>query len=88
MLNRLMSIFSSDLGIDLGTANTLVYVKGQGILVNEPSVVAINTKTDRVVAIGDDAKKMLKLTLRDFVIHEEDALAHLLQYQARNDSHV
>jgi rod shape-determining protein MreB and related proteins len=62
LLSQLIDFFSSDIGIDLGTANTLVYVKGQGILVNEPSVVAMNTKTDRVVAVGDDAKKMLGRT--------------------------
>jgi rod shape-determining protein MreB len=56
------SLFSSDIGIDLGTANTLVYVRGKGIVMNEPSVVAINDKTDQVVAIGKDAKAMLGKT--------------------------
>ncbi len=57
-----MALFDSifkDIGIDLGTANSLIYVKGKGILVNEPSVAAINTKTNQVVAVGDEAKKML-----------------------------
>jgi actin-like ATPase involved in cell morphogenesis len=45
MLNNLFGVFSKDVGIDLGTANTLVYVKGRGIVINEPSVVAINQKT-------------------------------------------
>ncbi|HVM76878.1 MAG TPA: rod shape-determining protein [Candidatus Paceibacterota bacterium] len=57
-----MAIFDSifkDIGIDLGTANSLIYVKGKGILVNEPSVAAINTKTNHVLAVGDEAKKML-----------------------------
>ena len=51
-----------DVGIDLGTANSLIYVKGQGILVNEPSVAAMNTKTNRILAVGDEAKKMLGRT--------------------------
>lgn len=54
--------FSKDIGIDLGTANTLVYVKGRGIVVNEPSVVAVNQKTGRIVAIGMEAKKMVGRT--------------------------
>src|SRR3989338_8763496 len=53
------SLFSSDIGIDLGTSNTLVYVRGRGIVLSEPSVVAINEKTSQVVAIGKDAKAML-----------------------------
>ena len=56
------SLFSSDIGIDLGTANTLVYVRGRGIVMQEPSVVAVNDKTDQVVAIGKDAKAMLGKT--------------------------
>lgn len=51
--------FSNDIGIDLGTANTLVYVRGKGIVVNEPSVVAVNQKTGQVVAVGQTAKDML-----------------------------
>ena len=54
--------FSNDLGIDLGTANTLVYLSGKGIVLNEPSVVAVNQKTGRVVAVGADAKAMLGRT--------------------------
>jgi len=53
---------SNDIGIDLGTANTLVYVRGKGIIINEPSVVAVNQKTGRVVAVGTDAKNMLGRT--------------------------
>lgn len=56
------SFFSSDIGIDLGTANTLVYVRGRGIVINEPSVVAVNDKTGKVVAVGKDAKAMLGKT--------------------------
>ena len=53
---------SNDIGIDLGTANTLVYLRGKGIVLNEPSVVALNQKTGRVVAVGSDAKNMLGRT--------------------------
>lgn len=54
--------FSNDIGIDLGTANTLCYIRGQGIVINEPTVVAVNQKTGRVVAIGKEAKQMLGRT--------------------------
>ena len=56
------SLFGSDIGIDLGTSNTLVYVRGRGIVIQEPSVVAVNDKTDRIVAFGKDAKLMLGKT--------------------------
>jgi len=62
MLNNLFGFFSKDIGIDLGTANTLVYVKGRGIVINEPSVVAINQKTGQILAIGQEAKKMVGRT--------------------------
>ncbi len=62
MLNKLFGVFSKDIGIDLGTANTLVYVKGRGIVINEPSVVAINHKTGQILAIGEEAKKMVGRT--------------------------
>jgi rod shape-determining protein MreB len=62
LLDRLYTAFSHDIGIDLGTANTLVYVKGKGIVINEPSVVAVNQKTGRVVAVGSQAKDMLGRT--------------------------
>lgn len=55
-------LFSNDIGIDLGTANTLVYVRGKGIIINEPSVVAVNQKTGRIVAVGAEAKNMLGRT--------------------------
>lgn len=85
------SFFSSDIGIDLGTANTLVYVRGRGIVINEPSVVAVNDKTGQVVAVGKDAKAMLGKTpphiravrplshgvISDFEITEE-LLAYLI----------
>lgn len=55
-------LFSNDIAIDLGTANTLVYVRGRGVVINEPSVVAVNDKTHQVVAVGKDAKTMLGKT--------------------------
>ncbi len=84
-------MFSHDIGVDLGTANTLVYVRGRGIVINEPSVVAINQKTGRVVAVGGEAKAMLGRTpahitavrplvegvISDFEVTEE-MLAYLL----------
>jgi len=62
MFEKFYSIFSNDIGIDLGTANTLVYLRGQGIIINEPSVVALNQKTGRVVAVGTEAREMLGRT--------------------------
>ncbi len=62
MLNKFFGFFSKDIGIDLGTANTLVYVRGRGIVINEPSVVAINQKTGQILAIGQEAKKMVGRT--------------------------
>lgn len=59
---QLFGLFSNDIGIDLGTANTLVYVKGRGIVINEPSIVAVNQKTGQVVAVGQEAKNMLGRT--------------------------
>ena len=59
---QLKRLLSNDIGIDLGTANTLVYLHGKGIIINEPSVVAVNQKTGRVVAVGRDAKQMLGRT--------------------------
>ncbi len=62
MINRLLGRFSRDIGIDLGTKNTLIYVKDRGILINEPSVVALNTKTDQILAVGKEAEKMMGKT--------------------------
>jgi len=62
MFKQLLDRFRTDLGIDLGTANTLVYVKGKGIIINEPSVVAINTRTEQILAVGNEAKEMLGKT--------------------------
>ena len=62
MFDRIFKLFSKDIGIDLGTANTLVYVQGSGVVINEPSVVAINQKTGQVVAVGNEAKRMVGRT--------------------------
>lgn len=84
-----MNRFSNDVGIDLGTANTLVYVKGRGIVVNEPSIVALNQKTGQVVAVGQQAKEMLGRTpshivavkpLVDGVISDFEVTEEMLSY--------
>lgn len=62
MLNKFFEKISQDIGIDLGTANTLVYVMGKGIVINEPSVVAVNQKTGEILAIGKEAQKMVGRT--------------------------
>lgn len=62
MWNNLMGLFSNDIGIDLGTANTLVYVKDRGIVLREPSVVAVQAGTKRILAVGEEAKRMLGRT--------------------------
>lgn len=88
-LNRFFSFFSHDIGIDLGTANTLVFVKEKGIVIREPSVIARHKKTKRVLAIGSDAKKMLGKTpasiitirpLRGGVIADFDATEAMIAY--------
>lgn len=87
--DRFFSRFSLDTGIDLGTANTLVYVRGKGIVINEPSVVAINTTTQQVLAIGKDAQRMVGKTpahiqairpLRDGVISDFEVTEQMLRY--------
>lgn len=62
MLNRILSYISEDIAIDLGTATSLVYVRGRGIVIQEPSVVAVNQKTGQILAIGEEAKKMVGRT--------------------------
>ncbi len=89
MLNKLFGYLSHDIGIDLGTANTLVYVKGKGIVINEPSVVALNKKTGRILAIGKEAKKMVGKTpahivamrpLVDGVVSDFEVTEQMLRY--------
>lgn len=88
-LNRLFALVSTDLAIDLGTANTLVYVKGKGIVLNEPTIVAINKKTGQLVAVGNDAKVMQGRTpahievvrpLVDGVISDFEVAEEMLSY--------
>jgi len=89
MLSKLFGYFSKDIGIDLGTANTLVYVRGRGVVINEPSVVAINQKTGQVLAIGEEARKMVGRTpahivatrpLQDGVISDFEVTEQMLKY--------
>ena len=89
MINRLFGLFSHDIGIDLGTANTLVYVRGKGIVINEPSVVALNIKTKQILAIGEEAQKMVGKTpahivairpLVDGVISDFEVTEQLLKH--------
>lgn len=89
MLNKIFGYFSHDIGVDLGTANTLVYVKGKGIVINEPSVVAMNTKTRQVLAVGDEAKAMVGRTplnikatrpLVDGVVSDFEVTEYMLKY--------
>lgn len=99
-LRSLFSFFSSDLAIDLGTANTLVFVRGRGIVVDEPSIVAINKLTNRVEAVGHEAKEMVGRTpgnivaikpMRDGVIADFDVTEQMLRYfikKAHNRNHM
>ena len=64
-----MSLFSPKLGIDLGTTNVLVFVPGKGVVLNEPSVVAVQSKTNKVLAIGNEAKKMIGRTPDDIIAY-------------------
>ncbi len=87
--DRILPLVSNDVGIDLGTANTLVYLRGKGIVIQEPSVVAVNTKTGQVVAVGAAAKAMLGRTpghlaavrpLVDGVVSDYEATEEMLSY--------
>ncbi len=87
--DRLLGMFSSDMGIDLGTASTLVYLKNEGIVLCEPSVVAIESGTNNVLAVGEEAKRMLGRTpgnivairpMRDGVIADFDITEAMLRY--------
>jgi rod shape-determining protein MreB and related proteins len=89
MFNGLLGLFSNDIGIDLGTANTLVYVKDQGIVLREPSVVAVRSGTSQVLAVGDEAKRMLGRTpgnivavrpLKDGVIADFEMTESMLRH--------
>lgn len=89
MFDSIWNSLTLDIGMDLGTANTLVHVRGKGIMINEPSVVAINKKTKEILAIGSDARKMIGRTpsnvsvirpLRDGVITDFDTTQAMIRY--------
>ena len=89
MLDAFLGLFSRDIGIDLGTANTLVHVRGRGIVISEPSVVAIDAKTKKVLEVGAEAKRMIGRTpgsiiavrpLRDGVISDFDVTEQMIKY--------
>lgn len=89
MIGKFFSVFSHDIGIDLGTANTLVWVRGKGIVIREPSVVALHKKSKQVIAIGTEAKKMVGKTpssiitirpLKGGVISDFDATAAMISH--------
>ena len=93
MFKKLLGKFSKDIGIDLGTATTLIYVKGRGIVINEPSVVAVNQKTGQILAIGDEAKKMVGKTpahisatrpLIEGIISDFETTEQMLRYFIHN----
>ncbi len=88
MWKRLQGMFTNDIAIDLGTANTLVYIKGKGIVLNQPSVVALDKSTGKVFAVGADAKKMLGKThdqiaairpMKDGVIADFEVTEYMLR---------
>ncbi len=90
--NYILGLFSNDIGIDLGTANTLVFVKGEGVVLCEPSVVAIEKDTNRVIAVGEEAKRMLGRTpgnivairpMKDGVISDFEITEAMLKYFIR-----
>lgn len=92
MFNKFYRLFSNDIGIDLGTANTLVYLRGHGIVINEPSVVAVNNKTGQIVAVGVQAKQMIGRTpghiravrpIVDGVISDFEVTEEMLSYLIR-----
>lgn len=89
IIDSILGWFSNDLAIDLGTANTLVYVKGKGIVCDEPSVVAVQKETNKVLAVGHEAKRMLGRTpgnilairpMKDGVIADFDVTGEMLRY--------
>jgi rod shape-determining protein MreB len=86
---KLFGLFSNNIGVDLGTANTVIYVEGKGVVLSEPSIVAVDVKTGKVIAVGKEAKEMLGKTpetiqtirpLRDGVITDFEATRIMLSY--------
>ncbi|MCA9356298.1 rod shape-determining protein [Candidatus Nomurabacteria bacterium] len=97
MFRNFINHFSNNIGIDLGTANTLVYLKDHGIIINEPSVVAVNTKTDQIVAVGQAAKEMMGRTpghvksvcpVVDGVISDYEVTEEMLTYLIKNTEQI
>jgi rod shape-determining protein MreB len=101
VLNTVLGLWSSDIGIDLGTANTLVHVRGRGIVLDEPSVVAVSRRSGQLLSVGADARRMLGRTpadivalrpLKDGVIadfeHTEQMLKHFIAKAHNRDWHV
>jgi rod shape-determining protein MreB len=89
MFGKLFGLFHTDVGVDLGTANTVIFLKDQGIVLREPSVVAVKTGTNQVLAVGDDARRMLGRTpanisavrpLKDGVIADYDLTEAMLSH--------
>ncbi len=76
-MGNMLAFLGRDMAVDLGTANTLVYVRGRGIALNEPSVVALNTDTGKIVAVGVQAERMIERMLRYFIqkVHRRRHLA-------------
>ena len=94
--NYVLGLFSNDMGIDLGTATTLVYLKGEGIVLYEPSVVAIERSTNKVIAVGSEAKRMLGRTpgdilairpMKDGVIADFEVTEAMLRYFIKKAQH-
>jgi rod shape-determining protein MreB len=101
VLNTVLGLWSSDMGIDLGTANTLVHVQGRGIVLDEPSVVAVSRRTGQVLSVGADARRMLGRTpadivalrpLKDGVIadfeHTEQMIKHFITKAHNREFHI
>ena len=89
MFSKIFGLFSNDMGIDLGTSNTLVHVRGQGIVLCEPSVVAVQAGTKKVLAVGYGAKRMLGRTpgdiiairpMKDGVISDFETVEKMIRY--------
>lgn len=89
IFNHIISYFSQDMAIDLGTSSTLIYIKGKGIVLNEPSVVTVETHSKKILAVGEDAKRMLGRTpgnltairpMREGVIADFDMTERMLRY--------
>ena len=94
--NYILGLFSNDMGIDLGTANTLVFVRGEGVVLCEPSVVAVEKDTNRVLAVGEEAKRMLGRTpgniiairpMKDGVISDFEVTEAMLKYFIKKVHH-